>query len=155
MDNVKTTTAFLNRLLLVVDGSAESENATAFALKMARALPCELIAAYVVDTATMDYLQQMRIFVSEERAELEDAINAKGQAYLQRTRMLAKAANIPLDTTILRGRFSNAVLQLLRQRDVQAVVIGGRKGLYRHKDAFTVERELLLDQSPVPVMVVK
>ena len=55
----------------------------------------------------------------------------------------------------LRGRFSNAVLQLLQQRDVQAVVIGGRKGLYRHKDAFTVERELLLDQSPVPVMVVK
>ena len=44
MDNVKTTTAFLNRLLLVVDGSAESENATAFALKMARALPCELSA---------------------------------------------------------------------------------------------------------------
>ncbi len=146
---------FLKRILLVVDGSAESEEAIAFALKLARGLQSELTAAYVVDTATMDYLQQMRIFVSEERAELEESIYAKGQAYLQRAMLLAQAAKIPLETTILRGRLNNAVLQLIRQKSVDAVVMGGRKGLYRDKDVFTVERELLLEQSPVPVLVVK
>ncbi len=153
MDSEKN--AFLKRILLVVDGSAESEEATAFALKLARGLHSELTAAYVVDTATMDYLQQMRIFVSEERNELEDSIHAKGQAYLQRAKLLAQAANVPLETTILRGRFNHAVLQLLRQKSMDAVILGGRKGLYRDKDVFTVERELLLEQSPVPVLVVK
>ncbi|MGN0866103.1 MAG: universal stress protein [Oligosphaeraceae bacterium] len=153
MDSEKS--AFLKRILLVVDGSAESEEAIAFALKLARGLQSELTAAYVVDTATMDYLQQMRIFVSEERAELEDSIHAKGEAYLQRARLLAQAAKIPLETTILRGRLNNAVLQLIRQKSMDAVIMGGRKGLYRDKDVFTVERELLLEQSPVPVLVVK
>ena len=61
---------FLKRILLVVDGSQTSEETTAFALRMAKALESELVATYVIDTATMDYLLQMHIFVAEEREDV-------------------------------------------------------------------------------------
>ncbi len=146
---------FLKRVLLVVDGSQASEAATAFALRMAAAVGNELVAAYVVDTATMDYLQQMHIFVSEERDDLEASINAKGQAYLDRTKRLAQAVNAHVDTVVLRGRTHQAVLNYVREYNVDAIVIGGRRGLYHDKDIFTVERELLLELATVPVMVIK
>jgi nucleotide-binding universal stress UspA family protein len=153
MDSEKT--AFLKEVLLVVDGSAESEAAVAFALRLALGLGSRILAVYVVDTSAMDYLQQMKIFISEERNELEASIGAKGKAYLARAQNLAKAVNVPLETQLLRGRLHREVLNLARQRAVDAIVIGGRKGLYRDKDLSTVEREILLDQATIPVLVIK
>lgn len=147
--------AFLKRVLLVVDGSKEAEQATEFALRLAITAGSELVAAYVVDTATLDYLLQMRIFVSEEREDFENSINAKGQAYLERTKRIARGANVSVTTEILRGRLHQVVLNYVRQHNVDAIVIGGRRGLYRDKDVFTVERELLLELAEKPVLVVK
>lgn len=147
--------AFLKRILLVVDGSQESEEATEFALRMAARLGSDLIAAYVVDTATMDYLQQLHIFVSEERADLEESINVKGQSYLERTKRLAQAAGVRVETTVLRGRLHHVVLHFVRENQIDALVLGGRKGLYHDKDVSTVERELLLELAALPVIVVK
>ena len=149
------TSAFLKRVLLVVDGSKESEQATAFALRLVANLQSELIATYIVDTATLDYLLQMRIFVSEEREEFESSINMKGQAYLERTKRLAKAANVDIQTEVLRGRLNQVVLNYVRNHQIDAIVIGGRRGLYHDKDVFTVERELLLELADIPVLVIK
>lgn len=148
-------TAFLKRVLLVVDGSQASEAATTFALRMTATIGNELIAAYVVDTATMDYLQQMHIFVSEERDDLEASIVAKGKAYLERTKRLAQPANANVETVILHGRTHQAVLNYVREHNIDAIVVGGRRGLYRDKDIFTVERELLLELATIPLIVIK
>ncbi len=146
---------FLKRLLLVIDGSQESDSATEYALRLAAKLGSELHVAYVVDTATMDYLQQMRIFVSEERAELEESIRAKGHSYLKRAELLAKSAGIAVTTEILHGRFSKVVVAYVRDAQIDGVIVGGKRGIYRDKDISTVERELLLELSPVPVTLVK
>lgn len=146
---------FLKRILLVVDGSQTSEETTAFALRMAKALESELVATYVIDTATMDYLLQMHIFVAEEREDFEEAILEKGTAYLKRTQKLAQALEIPLETAILRGRLHQEILRYVRQKNINAIVIGGRKYINHGKDIFSVERDLLLELATIPVILVK
>lgn len=146
---------FLKRILLVVDGSQASEETTAFALRMAKALGCDLVAAYIIDTATLDYLLQLHIFVEDEREDFERSIQEKGEAYLTRTKKLAQALDIPLETAVLRGRLHQEILRFVRQKNIEAIVIGGQKNLYRGKDVFSVERELLLELANVPIMLVK
>ncbi len=148
---------FLRRLMLVVDGSQLSEEAAYFAFRLARRLECELEAVYSVDTATMDYLLQMHIFVSEERQEFEAAIEAKGRSYLDRVKRLADACGMELETKILRGRFHQTILDYGKASHADAIVLGGWGGGHggQAKDTFSVERELIMALATCPVFVVK
>ena len=147
---------FLRRLLLVVDGSQLSEEAAYFAFRLASRLGCALEAVYSVDTATMDYLLQMHIFVSEEREEFEAAIEEKGKSYLERVRRLAEACGMELETKILRGRFHQTILDYGKASQADAIVLGGWGDGHGHsKDTFSVERELIMKLAECPVFVIK
>ena len=147
---------FLRRLMLVVDGSQLSEEAAYFAFRLASRLDCALEAVYSVDTATMDYLLQMHIFVSEEREEFEAAIEEKGKSYLERVKRLAEACGLELETRILRGRFHQTILDYGKASQADAIVLGGWGDGHGHaKDTFSVERELILKLAECPVFVVK
>ena len=147
---------FLRRLLLVVDGSQLSEEAAYFAFRLAARLECALEAVYSVDTATMDYLLQMHIFVSEEREEFEAAIEEKGKSYLERVRRLAETCGVTLETKILRGRFHQTILDYGKASQADAIVLGGWGDGHGHsKDTFSVERELIMKLAECPVFVVK
>ena len=147
---------FLRRLLLVVDGSQRSEEAACFACRLAKRLGCALEAVYSVDTATMDYLLQMHIFVSDERNEFEAAIEEKGKSYLERVKRFAEAYGIELETKILRGRFYQTILDYGKASQADAIVLGGwGDGRGHAKDTFSVERELIMKLAECPVFVVK
>lgn len=146
---------FLSRLLLVIDGSHHSRQDAEFAFKMAISLNCQLAVAFIIDTATLDYLLQMRIFIEEERADMEAALEMKGQRYLDMIKEAATKYNLPIDTFIVRGRQHQAVLQLAREYHASAIVIGGWTRENRQKDLSSVERQLILDLTECPVFVVK
>jgi nucleotide-binding universal stress UspA family protein len=147
--------AFLKRVMLVVDGSQAGDAAALFAFRFARRLNCPLVAVYTIDTATMDYLLQMHIFVSDERNEMEQALEAKGRNYLDRTRRMGEAWGVQVETKIMRGAFHQAVLQQARQQNADAIIIGGWKRSSHDKDTFSTERELVMDLAACPVIVVK
>lgn len=148
--------AFLRRLMLVVDGSQLSDEAAYFAFRLASRLECELEAVYSVDTATMDYLLQMHIFVSEERDDFEQAIAEKGKNYLERVKRLAEASGVEVDTKILRGRFHQTILDYARMSQADAIILGGwGDGRGHAKDTFSVERELIMKFAECPVFVIK
>jgi nucleotide-binding universal stress UspA family protein len=147
--------AFLSRVMLVVDGSQAGNAAARFAFRFANRLNCPLTAVYIVDTATLDYLLQMRIFVSDERDEMEAALEAKGRSYLEHTRTMGESQGVKVETKITRGSFHQSVLQQARQLNAETIIIGGWKRSSHDKDTFSTERELIMDLAVCPVIVVK
>ncbi len=146
---------FMSRIMLVVDGSQAADAAADFAFRMAHKLQCPLTAVYTIDTATMDYLLQMHIFVSDEREDFENALEAKGNSYLQRISRIGQVAGITVNTHIIKGRFHESVLKFARENQMDVLVIGGWKKTSHDKDAFSVERERILDLAECPVFVIK
>ena len=154
-DQQGTPVNLLESILLVVDGSQPSIAAANFAVDLAAQLASRITAVYVVDTATMDYLLQMRIFVREEREEFEQDLQRTGKRYLDYVTAAGSKAGVSVDTVLLRGRFNTMILQEARNRQVDAIVVGGWRRSVTRKDATSVERQLILDQADCPVLVVK
>lgn len=145
----------LGKLLLVVDGSKPSMAAARFAVQLAGQAGSSITAVYVVDTATMDYLLQTHIFVSDERTEFERDLESTGRRYLDYVTTIAGNAGLTVETELRRGSFHQTILQSARTADVDAIVVGGWRRSITQKDAASVERQLILDQADCPVIVVK
>ena len=126
-DFAVTEETFLKRVMLVVDGSQAGDAAAHFAFRFARRLNCPLFAVYAIDTATMDYLLQMHIFVSEERDEMDMALESKGRSYLERINRMGEACGVQVETKIVRGAFHQAILQQARRHNAEMIIIGGWK----------------------------
>jgi nucleotide-binding universal stress UspA family protein len=146
---------FIRKALLVVDGSQPALDAAEFAVNFARQTGCRLCASFVVDTATLNYLQQMHIFVSEERQELEDDLERKGRRYLAGVQELGRKYDVEVDTHICQGRFHQVILKLARELEVDLIITGGWKHEIKQKDSSSIERQLIMDLAECPVIVVK
>ncbi len=147
--------AMLSHILLVVDGSEASVAAARFAVDLGAHLGSAIHAVYVVDTATMDYLLQTHIFISEEREEFEHDLETTGQRYLDYVSTIANNHGIDVETTLLKGSIHQTVLAVARELAVDAIVVGGWRRSVTRKDAPSVERQLILDSADCPVIVVK
>ena len=149
------TANLLGSLLLVVDGSEPSMEAARFAMNLAKQVGSRVTAVYVVDTATMDYLMQMRIFVTEERNEFEADIERTGRRYLEYVATIGRKQAVETETLQIKGRFHTVILQEARALHVDAIVLGGWRRSATRKDTTSVERQLVLDLADCPVIVVK
>jgi nucleotide-binding universal stress UspA family protein len=151
----KPQPSVLAHLLLVVDGSEAGMAATHLAVGLARRLGSRLTAVYVVDTATMDYLMQLRIFVQDEREEFEADLERTGQRCLDALASLCHVADVEVTPLLLKGRFHSTILREARTLKADAIVLVGWSQSIMRKDAASVERQLVLDQAECPVLVVK
>jgi nucleotide-binding universal stress UspA family protein len=144
------------KIMVVVDGSAASLDAVDYSLSLAMGLEdCKLCAAFVVDTASMDLLLQMHIFVGGERSAFEEELETKGRRTLEFVRGRADSYGLDVDTFLLKGRAAQSVLKAVRELDVDLLVVGGWHDGSTRKDTSSVEYQLLLDQADCPVMVIK
>ena len=147
---------FPKKVMIVVDGSQASYDAVAYAIAMASRIPdCKLCAAFIVDTANMDLLLQMHIFVSEERASFENEMETKGRRTLDFVRAEGLKHDIEIDTYLMKGRITQIALQAMRELGVEMLIIGGWHNGSTRKDTSSVEYQLLLDQADCPVVVIK
>lgn len=144
-----------SRILLVVDGSEPSIAAAHYAVNLAAQSGGELTAVNVVDTATMDYLMQMHIFIKEEREEFEKDLERTGGKYLEFVSAVAGKAGLEINSVQKRGAYHKMILQEARQLPAGVIVIGGWKKTMTRKDAAGVERQLILDEASCPVIVIK
>ncbi len=145
----------VRKMLVVVDGSRLTFDAVDYAIALATRLYCELIAAFVIDTAVMDYLLQMRILIKDEREDFEQDLEQKGRNALARVRSQGEAHGIEIETILCKGRLHQTILQTARELEVDTIVIGGWHEGSTLKDSSSVERQLVLDQAECPVIVVK
>lgn len=147
---------FPKKIMIVVDGSQASYDAVDYAIALASRIPdCSLCAAFIVDTANMDILLQMHIFVNEERASFESELETKGRRTLDFVRNKGLKNELDIGTYLLKGRVTQIVLQAVRELGVEMLVIGGWHNGSTRKDTSSVEYQLLLDQAECPVVVIK
>ncbi len=146
---------FIRKMLVVVDGSQPAMDAVDYAIALATRASCELIAAFVIDTAIMDYLLQMRIFVKDEREDFELDLEKKGRHALAQVRSQALLHGLEVETILCKGRLHQTILQATRDLQVDTIVIGGWHEGTTLKNSSSVERQLVLDQAECPVIVVK
>jgi nucleotide-binding universal stress UspA family protein len=152
----KQASGIFRKILLVVDGSEPSIAAANFAVRLALDVRAAIIAAYVVDTATMDYLMQMRIFVSEEREEFERDLETTGKRYLDYVQAIAKKQGFDqMENVMLKGPLHREILRQAREMGADLIVVGGWRRSITSKDTASVERQLILDEASRPVLVVK
>lgn len=145
----------MGRLMLVVDGSNASLAASDFAVAMAAEKGCSIIAVYVVDTATMDYLVNMRLLLTTERLGFEKQLEATGHRHLERVVKMAEPMGVKIETHMTRGIFHKSILHLAREHHADAIVVGGWQRTVTRKDYPSVERQAILDEAECPVIVVK
>lgn len=136
------------RILVPVDGSTPADDALAYALEQFAA--DEIVALYVmdpVDGATAwgpgsadDWLQ-----AAEERSE----------RVLEAATALASDAGVEVTTDSTVGRPAHAIVEYVKDHDVEHVVIGshGRGGLSRVLLGSVAE--VVVRRAPVPVTVVR
>jgi len=150
----RSDTGLLAHLLLVVDGAPPSIAAANFAVRLAAETGGRITAVYVVDTATMDYLMQMRILVRDEREEFERDLGTTGERYLQYAKTIATKHGVEIEPEMRRGSFHRTILDRARELGVDIIVLGGWRKSITRKDVTSVERQLILDEAVCPVIVV-
>lgn len=147
------------RILLAVDGSDEAINASRFAIMLARNIGAELIALYVVDTATIKELLISRIFIDEESKEYETSLEENGKKYLHFVAEMAESKKCKLETILERGSIYGKILEVAMDRGVDLIVVGARKrGLKSEgssRDLLSSEYNKVLREAPVSVLFVK
>lgn len=144
--------SFVQKVLVIVDESAEAEKAFRYAREFCRATGAALSVAFVVDSASMDFLGKLHILIKEEQELFLAEIEARGKRLLQQLR---KEGEIPMDTYLLRGRVHHAVLRAARELAIDTIVLAGWKNIYTRKDTTSMERHLILDHADCPVIIVK
>ena len=145
----------LGKVLVAVDNSDASFAAAQFAIAMAAENGCAVAAVYVVDTESMDYLLNLKVLVSSEKDTLQDQLEASGRHLLGRLEAKAKEAGIGIETSLEHGVFHKIILAQAKSRGANAIVVGGWHRTITRKDRPSVERQLILDESECPVIVVK
>jgi len=141
-----------NRLLIPVDGSKGSLKAARFALRLALRDNCEVVAVHVVDEENVEDLAR---YADRPVEEIRGRMLSCGERYVEEVRELARRQGVRLVGEIRVGIPHRTLLALVAEVDADLIVMGtvGRKGPRRVLIGSVTER--VIEQSPVPVLVVR
>jgi nucleotide-binding universal stress UspA family protein len=146
-------TIFKN-ILLLLDGVDTSMAAAQYAVKMSAELGSNVVALYVVDTPTMDYLLKEHVLLKEERDSMENELADSAENFLRYVAELARENGAVFSCRSCKGHLSHAGLQTARETGADAILMGNCHSSSRH-DLSTMERQLILTESACPVIVVR
>lgn len=135
------------RLLVPTDGSDGANAAVDHAIDLAVAYDAALHVLHAVD---------MRPMARSETPTLYDSLHEIGEAAIEDVRNKAREAGVrSVEASIVSGRPDESIVEYVRQRDIDAVVMGthGRTGLRRLWLGSVTER--VIRASPAPVVAVK
>jgi nucleotide-binding universal stress UspA family protein len=142
-------------VLVLVDGNESAVKAAAFAIKMAGVYGVKLAAISVVDTDTLRHLMSVRILVEQEVRDFEAELERNQRRYLDFVQREAQKANVEIELLLKRGICHIEVLAEQRRRNADLIIIGGFRSTLTRLDLVVRERQIILDEAPCPVLVVK
>ncbi len=145
----------LRHILAVVDGTEASMKAAECAVHLAKTLKAQFTAVGIVDTATLRHLLSTQIMVPAEMEEYERELEASGRKHLAYVADLAHEHGVSARTVLLRGAVHAAVLAEQKASGADLIVIGAFRWTLCHRDQAARERQLILDEAPCPVLVVR
>jgi len=143
------------RILVLVDGTESSFKAAECAVQLARVYKAPLTAVSVVDTATLKHLLSTHIMVEMEMREYERELEDSGRKHLSFMAELARENGVKAQTVLLKGAVHSAVLAEQKSCSADLIVIGAFRWTLCQRDIAARERQLILDEAPCPVLVVR
>jgi nucleotide-binding universal stress UspA family protein len=145
----------IRHILTVVDGTDSSIAAARYAIQLAGTCRADLTAVGIVDTATLKHLLSAHIMVVAEMQEYERELEESGRKHLAYIAGLAREAGVKAHTVLLKGAIHSAVLAEQKNCGADLIVVGAFRWTLCHRDQLARERQLLLDEAPCPVLVVR
>jgi nucleotide-binding universal stress UspA family protein len=142
-------------IIALVDGTESSFKAAEYAVQLARACKAQLTAVGIVDTATLKHLLTTGIMVAAEMAEYEHELESSGRKHLAYVADLAGEHGVKAHTVLLKGAVHSAVLAEQKSSGADLIVIGAFRWTLCHRDQAARERQLILDEAPCPVLVIR
>lgn len=144
-----------SKLLVLINGSESSVSAARYAAALAKAYRSELLAVYVVDTASLRQLLLSRIFVPDESAEYEERLEESGARLLNYATDIAKEAGLPMETRMLKGAIAGEVVRAADEFGADCIVLGGWDRGSNLRDVLMDSYREIMRSSPCPVLVVR
>jgi len=142
-------------ILVLVDGTESAMRAAEYSIRLARAMSARLTAIAVVDTHTLHRLMSVRILVEPEVKEFEAGLQQNQQRYLDYVAQLATREQVPIETVLGVGDWHSTVLAEQKARQADLIVIGGFRMTLTKLNLLARERQMIIDEAPCPVLVVK
>jgi nucleotide-binding universal stress UspA family protein len=138
-----------------VDGTESAVAAAKYAIQLAKANKARLTAIAIVDTATLKHLLSASIMVAAEMEEYEQELGESGRKQLAYVAGLARDEGVKINTSLLKGAAHAAVLAEQKSCGADLIVIGAFRWTLSQRDQIARERQLLLDESPCPILFVR
>jgi nucleotide-binding universal stress UspA family protein len=156
------TKPLFRNVLVAINGSESSINATQYGILMAKQFGCSLKAVYVVDTATLKKLTMSKLFVTEEFADYETSLTEDGKRYLGYVAELGKQKKIKLETDLRKGAVWTEIITAAVESQADLILLGGyssdhaavKRALPEHHSIEFSNGEIIAN-APCSVLVVR
>ena len=142
-------------ILTLVDGTEASMTAAKYAVALASSSRAKLTGVGIVDTATLKHLLSSHIMVAAEMEEYERELEGSARGHLAYFTGLAKESGVAAETVLIKGATHSAMLAEQKTSGADLIVLGAFRWALAHRDQRARERQLLLDEAPCPVLVVR
>jgi nucleotide-binding universal stress UspA family protein len=142
-------------ILLVVDSSETCIRAAKAAIELAARLKVKVHGVTVVDTETLNQLLKGKILVQDEMEEFESDLSASSERYLKMAAKVAEEAGVEFEQVLLKGGIHQTILAQQRELDAGLVVMGGFSYSMTKRDIVSKAKQMIIDELPCPVMMVR
>lgn len=136
-----------------IDGSDSSFRAVRYAIVLARQNGSRLVAAYVVDTATISRLSLSRILVETEATHFRDSLESTGKRYLDFAASLARDKGIALEKQLRHGSVATELLAVTAETGADCLVLGGWDHARPSFEPLSRSYREILAHATIPVLI--
>jgi nucleotide-binding universal stress UspA family protein len=148
-------TGIISRILVYIDGTEESVTAAQYAICLAKSTGAELTALYVVNTRALNDLLRSNIFFKEEQEEYSRDLEEDAERYLNHVRDMARQKAIAIETVKKSGSVSKEIRHMVKENDIDLLVIGEISHLQSRRDEFYNEVERAMRSVDCSVLISK
>ncbi|HOX39986.1 MAG TPA: universal stress protein [Candidatus Brocadiia bacterium] len=145
----------ITRILLLVDRSSAAVPAAKYAIEMARQQKARLVAATVIDTESLRNLLRAHIFVNQEVDEYEKEMEASSMKQINYIVELARKEKVEVSSLALKGSVHAAILSHMRSAEYDFLILPGFVSSIAKRDLAAREKQLIVDETPCPVLLVR
>ena len=142
-------------ILLVVETSDSDIRAAEIALEMAANLDTPIVGVAVIEIDTLKQLLRSRVLVPDEMNELAGELEVAGKRQMDYISSQARIRKVKFDPVIAKGALSSAILDEQHKRGSDLVVMGGFTYTMLKRDINLRQKQLIIDQCPCPILLVK
>jgi len=145
----------IRKIMVFIDGTEQSITAAQYAVCLARFNRALLLAYYVINTKALDDLLRASIFLKEEQLEYAHDLEADAERYLNHVTSLATAKGVDITTKSSSGSINQEILKMVKEDEVDLLVIGELSHIRSRRDEFYNETERAMRSVPCSVLIVK